>query len=510
MENVKDFFLKDNKSGFKTTENWLSKNHNELYTAIIENSNDKTIPFKEKVYLYINDLKDVPKCPNCGNNVKFVDTLNKGHSKYCSINCLNSSEEHKEKIKDSNMNKYGVESHNQLDSVKEKKKQTTLKNYGVESPLQSKEIREKFNNTLFNNYGVDSPMKIQSVIDNRKQLVLSGDEFNLKRMLNRINDDTLKFIKRDNGVVHFYCNICKSEFVIDSNLITSRLYRGNKICLNCNKRKSFSSIVEIIINKLKENNIEYELNNRKLLSGLELDINLPKYKLAIEINGMYWHCELYKNNDYHLNKTLLCEKREIKLLHFFEDEILFKTDVVVSNILCRLNIFNNIIDINKCELKEINEIEVDNFLYINHLSGVIESDIRIGLFYNNDLVSVMCFKNNLNNEYEILRFTNKLNTKINGCASKFLSYFKNTYKPKLITISIDRKLNNDSIKQLGFKFIKNTEPNYLYIKPGDLNRHYFSDHNENSDPSKTEHEIMLEKGYYRIYDCGNTIYELKL
>ena len=98
MEDVSKFFLEKNKSGYKTNEKWLCNNYNELYTAILLNSTNKTIPFKEKVWLYVNNLNDKPKCPNCGNLTKFKDTLKRGYSKYCSIKCLNSSEEHKEKI----------------------------------------------------------------------------------------------------------------------------------------------------------------------------------------------------------------------------------------------------------------------------------------------------------------------------------------------------------------------------------------------------------------------------
>ena len=33
---------------------------------------------------------------------------------------------------------------------------------------------------------------------------------------------------------------------------------------------------------------------------------------------------------------------------------------------------------------------------------------------------------------------------------------------------------------------------------------------EGFDPNKTEHEIMLERGIYRIYDCGCKVYEMKI
>jgi len=120
-EEAKIYFFIDNKCGCKTTEKWLSKNQIELYLQIINNSIRKEIPFKEKIWLFINDLQNVPICPNCGKYLKFVETLAKGHNKYCSIDCLNSSEEHKSQVILFNRKKYGVDSHNQVNIIKEKK-----------------------------------------------------------------------------------------------------------------------------------------------------------------------------------------------------------------------------------------------------------------------------------------------------------------------------------------------------------------------------------------------------
>ena len=53
------------------------------------------------------------------------------------------------------LNKYGVESTNQLIEIKEKKKQTCLKNFGVENPSQCKEIQNKKILTFQKHYGCD-------------------------------------------------------------------------------------------------------------------------------------------------------------------------------------------------------------------------------------------------------------------------------------------------------------------------------------------------------------------
>jgi hypothetical protein len=119
-------------------------------------------------------------------------------------------------------------------------------------------------------------------------------------------------------------------------------------------------------------------------------------------------------------------------------------------------------------------------------------------------------KFNVEGEYEMYRFCNKLNTQIIGGASKLLSYFIKTYKPKSILTFANRRYSQGNLyKQLGFKFIENTKPNYYYFLAGDikrLNRFKFRKDvlvREGYDKDKSEHEIMLERGYLRIYDCGN-------
>lgn len=57
----------------------------------------------------------------------------------------------------------------------------------------------------------------------------------------------------------------------------------------------------------------------------------------------------------------------------------------------------------------------------------------------------------------------------------------------------------------GFNFDNISKPNYYYILGDTLkNRIEFQKHKlikEGFDKDKTEHEIMLERKIYRIYDC---------
>jgi hypothetical protein len=117
----------------------------------------------------------------------------------------------------------------------------------------------------------------------------------------------------------------------------------------------------------------------------------------------------------------------------------------------------------------------------------------------------------------MLRFCNKLNTSVIGGASKLLKYFINNYKPKSILTFADRRYSNGSLyEKLGFKHVGNTKPNYWYFKKGNLKREYRFKFRkdvlvrEGYDKNKTEHEIMTEREYLCIYDCGNMKFNLIL
>ena len=520
MKDFNKYFLINNRSGYKSNEKWLSINNPQLYSLIINNSTRTDISFLEKIFLFLNNLSDVPKCNNCNNYVKFNGTLKKGYNKSCSISCLNKSKEHKEKIIRTSLIKYNCQSPNQANVIKVNKKNSSTLKYGVDNPMKTEEIKNKQINTLMVNHGVNNPMRINEVINKRKIEIENGNEFNIKRMLSRIDSKILEYIKHNyNGNVHLFCKICKKDFEIDSNLLTSRLANHTTICINCNKNKSFSEIQKSVEEFLISINIKFERKNRKILKGKEIDIYIPEHKLGIELDGLFWHSNKFKNNNYHLNKTELCEKQGIQLLHIFEDEWYYKKEIIESIIKSKLNISENIIHGRKCIVKKVENKLCSDFLNKNHLQGNVGSSVKLGLFYNDELISVMTFgkkrlsmgnKINIDGEYEMVRFCNKMNYKIHGGASKLLNYFLKTYNPNSILTFADRRFSQGNLyKNLSFNFIGNTKPNYFYFLPGEIKKYYRFKFRkdvlvkEGYDSSKTEFQIMAERDYLQIYDCGS-------
>lgn len=292
----------------------------------------------------------------------------------------------------------------------------------------------------------------------------------------------------------------------------------------CNKcYKDISKIELKIHNFLDSMNIHYIKNDRSILDSKELDIYIPDFKLAIECNGLYWHSDKFKTPNYHLSKTLECETKNITLLQFWEHEINNKFDIVKSMISSRLNSNTNVIYARKCKIVNITDNKlVQSFEELNHLQGHANSSLKLGCYYNDELVALMTFgKPRFNKEcqWELIRYCNKLNTIVVGAPSKILKHFINNYlerDEKIITYANKRYSNGNLYKVLNFQYINISSPSYFYVsKTGEIvprykaQKHKLSMLLNNFDKNKTESENMKLHGYNKIYDCGNLVYRFK-
>ena len=290
---------------------------------------------------------------------------------------------------------------------------------------------KKLNDAVFKKYGVENIFQVNSIRlkaqeKAKESLQASGyitGKNNLIAIENRRKNKLIKrFSEKGYTILEF-----KDENIVvqhpdghifenNRKLIVNRLNHEVELSTEIQPIGSPRTTFERKICKmLDDNNIIYSPNNRKIING-ELDIYIPSYNLAIEINGLHWHSEYYINNDYHLIKTNKCNNLNIQLLHFFEDELIEKYNIVESIIKEKLNL-NTTILVNDCIIKEIDSDTSKKFLEYNYIKGYIGYSIKLGLFYNDELVSVMLFNNLKNkvNEYNVL-FCNKININIiNGC-----------------------------------------------------------------------------------------------
>ncbi len=257
-----------------------------------------------------------------------------------------------------------------------------------------------------------------------------------------------------------------------------------------------------------------EENTKKIIPPFELDIYIPDFSLAIEYNGDYWHSEEYKPKDYHINKTNMCKARGIQLIQIFEHQWLEKSEIFKSVIANKLG-FSDKIYARKCKVVELKDCK--EFLETNHLQGNCPSSIKLGLTYNDELVSLMTFgkpRFNKSYEYELIRFCNKLNTSVVGGASKLLKYFETKYKPKSLVSYANLQWSDGGLyNQLGFTYSDTSTPNYWWIRNNKLlNRYQCQKHKlkdllgDKFNPDLSEKDNMENNGYSRLFDCGNIIF----
>lgn len=165
---------------------------------------------------------------------------------------------------------------------------------------------------------------------------------------------------------------------------------------------------------------------------------------------------------------------------------------------------------------EINDNEIIKiFLNRNHIQGHVKSNLKLGLFLDNELVSLMLFdhnegrKNMCNDSWNISRFCSKLNSSIIGGASKIFNHFVENYNPKRIISYADKDWSDgDLYLNLGFKCIDDLNPDYKYIiNKKRVNKSKFR--KSNLDTNLSESQYMENEGINKIWDCGKLKFEIK-
>ena len=366
----------------------------------------------------------------------------------------------KEKSRQTCLKRYGAKYSFQSENNKEKTKQTCLKKYGVEKIGQSKIIREKIHKTNFEKYNVSMPLQNYEIY-NKTYNSIATETYN--RLFNDDNFQPLfsfdEFIKskKENIKLKWKCKKCGNIFFsfLDGNSFAR--YGTVVRCYNCNPRiggKSKSEEEKFDFVKILDKNVIS--GTKKILpKNLQIDIFCEDKKLAIEFDGLYWHSEENnKDKNYHLFKTNECEKIGIQLIHIFEDEWLYKQNIVKSYLKNLFGVYDKKIFAEQCEVREISQYESFEFQKINHIKEAVNSKINLGLFYKNELVSVMTFSKphfDKNHDWELVRFCNKLDYNISNAVSKLFSFFEKAYKPKSIIGYVDRRWSQGDIyKNLGF------------------------------------------------------------
>jgi hypothetical protein len=417
----------------------------------------------------------------------------------------------RENLEKSILDKWGVRHYSKTDEFKEKIKETFLEKWGVDNYSKTYEFKDKIKQTSLDKWGVDSYSKTEECkekvnLDNKKKWGVNNyNKSNLSKVGKKIfSENFITYLKNKTSLYK-----CEKghEFEIRSDNYLKRIESNISLCTVCNPIGDSQSIKEKELYEYIKSIYNGEII-QSYRDGLEIDIYLPDLKLGFEFNGLYWHSDKWKDKNYHLDKTKYFNEREIRIIHIWEDSWVSKNKIIKSQISNWLNLTENKIFARKCHVKEIKDTRiVTKFLEENHIQGKVGSSLKLGLYYNEELVSLMTFdhyegrKKMEDNNWNINRFCNKIDYNIIGGASKLFKYFLNNYHVSHVISYADSDWSEgDLYKKLGFNKVNSSDPDYKYIIEG------MRVHKSRFRKSKTgisENKLNINK----IWDCGKTKWE---
>lgn len=415
----------------------------------------------------------------------------------------------KEKIKNTNIIRYGVENVSQSDDVKNKLK-THWSSLGVSSPMQLQENKDKSVQTCKDRYGVDYYFQSKDYKDKSKKtsLMKYGVDHPSK------NSDVKRKValtKNKKYGIYYFNNpekvnqTCLSKYGLDyACMLPQCKVKGN----NSKPNRVFSE-------KLNENNIEF---------SREFPINKNQFDfkvrdILIEIDPSITHNSTFsiyktkvKDKNYHYNKSMLARENGYRCIHVFDWD---DQDKIINLLKFRKTVFAR-----KCTVKEVSIVDSNNYLDMYHLQGHTKSDIRLGLYFNNELVSLMTFgkpRYNKNYQYELIRYCSHFN--VVGGAERLFKHFIDMYNPRSIISYCDlSKFDGNVYTKLGFN-----------LKTVSIGKHWFNIKTKqhitdnllrqrgfdqlfktNFGKGTSNDELMKHHGFIEIYDCGQATYELMI
>lgn len=429
------------------------------------------------------------------------------------------NKEIKQKTYDSNIKNHNGTYHLQTEEVREKcaeghrtdeyreknrqrfdveyRRQQTIKKYGVDTVFKLKEVQEKCKRSCLKKFGVDNPLKNKEVSAQMSKTKFLRNAINLENLNkdflieNFVKDDSFKlescakYFNFSEAAVEFF----KKQFNID-------------VCNETPRDKTLECELFTFIKGLTTHDIIR--HDRCVISPLELDIYIPELKIAFEFNGNYWHSFNFNGNKcYHYNKTLLCEKAGIRLVHIWEYEWVNEIEKVksfIKNVLqCKKQ------DISTCKVNLITDSDYLDFTKKFGVENIKNASYFVGLFDENDnLLSVMTFiYDTLHVTWAIRSFVCS-DVYVKGAFEKLFEYFLQYKKPKKVLVDIDlAKSCQDVYIDNGFVVEKDLPSDYFWI----INDKYYErevarlEFKKDGD-SKVKFKNRMLKTALQCYDAG--------
>lgn len=253
-------------------------------------------------------------------------------------------------------------------------------------------------------------------------------------------------------------------------------------------------------------------NDRTVLDGRELDIWIPDKKIAIEFNGLFYHCEKLVGRTYHKEKFKDCDKKNIQLITIWSDDWENRKPIVKKMLAHKLSVSTDpTVYARKTTVTDVDPQEAKLFCDTHHIQSHTNGSWYIGLRHNDDLVAVSVWTIR-NNHLYLDRYCTSCN--IPGGMGKLLREAQRRAATiptlqSIVTFSDNCVSQGKLYETLGFTLDRELKEDYKYI----INHqrvHKFNyrksrfQHDENLyyNESLTESELAEYNNIEKIWDCG--------
>lgn len=441
--------------------------------------------------------KDVTCCKKCATQ-KMLNTMSERYGKPGTPGRSFTDRKNK-----TSQTRYGVDWGSQSDEVKRQVRITNQERYGTPVSSQSEKVKEKAKRTYISHYGVDNPMKCREIVNRLK-------ENNLKKY-GVSSTSQIPEVKEKSRTT------CMKKYGVEWPCLTDNARNENG--------KLVSNVNRLFFNALDEHGINSELEFR--LDNRSFDVRLTDSNVLVELNPTVSHnsyINVYSGKviehpdvQYHLNKTKLAQSHGYRCIHVWDwddwNRIINLMLPVSRKIFAR-----------KCRIAELDKSTTDEFLNENHLQGTCRGQkVRLGLLCDNELVEVMTFgtpRYNRKFEWELLRLCSLPGTSVVGGPSKLFSYFVDKYNPKSVLSYCDRsKFTGKVYESIGMTLADEGSPNKHWYSTRKSERMQHVTNNfllqrgfdqicgTSYGKGISNEQLMLERGYLPVYDCGQLRFE---
>lgn len=476
---------------------------------------------------------------------------------------------------------YGVDSSAKVADIQAKQKATVKAKYGAENIMQTDTGKKRLQKTMMERYGVPcNLMARDDVCDFSKRCydALMGDNVWVRVLKKLAQDKNVSYDilykeyplyhrdfilsmhvsdhietlckawkKAGRDAIKYPTNTFFKMPVVMASTFLNEYAKKGLISLPSNFNCFKSQYELMVANYLDSLGVKYEVNNRSVLGGKEIDFYIPEKKVGVEINPSVSHnSNKYAKNRgrffgskeelYHYDKYKAAEKAGVMLLQLFEydlnpEQFEKKTKYLLKQKLCG---YDEKVYARKTvvyEAKRDARTKCVAFLNDYHLQGSATATKYFAMEYCGELVGVASFKQH-KGYVELKRLCFKRGVQVLGGLSKFIkAYFKSNDGCDIIKSFSDNNIGDGvGYARAGAELVGEIKTSLCFISPnngldmyswqiatpwsaksGVLSKYtsQLSAQNEIDEyiETKMPHRFDDGHGYDRVYRVGSKIWQ---